>query len=78
MDERDIEYLGKTDKSPQGDSPTAWRDRASGDFFVQGYVVDDPAVQNELLAASGKPVVPPGETLIRIPSDMAKYFTEER
>lgn len=78
MDELDIEYLGKTDKSPDGDSPTAWRDRASGDFFVQGYRVDDPLVQNKLLAASGKPVVPPGETLIRIPSDMARFFLGEQ
>lgn len=78
MDDLDIEYLGKTNDSPHGDSPTAWRDRTTGHFYVQGYVVDDPAVQEELLAASGKPNVPAGETLIRIPADMAQFFQGER
>lgn len=78
MDELDIEYLGKTDDSPHGDSPTLWRDKATGDFFMQGYVVDEGIVREELLPASGKDAVPPGERVVRFPADMARFFQGER
>lgn len=72
----DIEYLGKTDKSPDGDSPTVWRDHDSGDYFMQGYAVDDRTVCEELLPRSGKPAVPAGELVIRFPADMARFFQD--
>lgn len=76
MDPVEIEYLGKTDKSPDGDSPTAWRDHVSGDFLVQGYAVDEALVREELLPAAGKAAVPAGELVIRIPADMARFFQD--
>ena len=72
----DIEYLGKTSTSPDGDSPTVWRDHDTGDFLVQGYAVDDGTVRAELLPRSGKPAVPDGELVVRIPADMARFFKD--
>ncbi|TDB86260.1 hypothetical protein E1264_18365 [Actinomadura sp. KC216] len=69
-------YIGKWAGSPHGDSPTLWQHEETGEYFMQGYRVDEALVRDELLPAAGKDAVPPGETLIRFPADMAEFFRE--
>ncbi|WP_433465682.1 hypothetical protein [Spirillospora sp. CA-128828] len=74
----DIEYLGKWGGSPDGDSPTVWRSRSTGEYFMQGYAVDEALVREQLLPKAGKDAVPPGELVIRFPADMAEFFQDGR
>lgn len=71
-----VRYIGKWSGSPDGDSPTLWVDEETGDYIMQGYRVDDPAVESELLAAAGRDHIPANETLIRFPTDMTDLFPE--
>jgi hypothetical protein len=71
-----LRYLGKWSGSPDGDSPTLWVDDETGYYFMQGYKVDDQAVVNELLKASGRDDIPERETLITFPPDMVDLFPE--
>jgi hypothetical protein len=63
-------FLGKWDRSPDGESPSAWVDEDTGDLILQGWTVDDEAVRAELLAGAGAGAFPENETVIRFPADM--------
>jgi hypothetical protein len=54
----------------QGGSPRLYRDEESGDFIVQGYVVDDPADLAQMQ-------VPDGETVVRVPASLFTYLPED-
>jgi hypothetical protein len=41
-------FLGKWDRSPDGESPSAWVDEDTGDLILQGWTIDDEAVRAEL------------------------------
>jgi hypothetical protein len=71
-----IRYIGKWGGSPDGESPTLWLDDETGDWFMQGYREEDPAVVAELLRTAGLGQIPQGEALIRFPHDMADLFLE--
>jgi hypothetical protein len=49
-------------------SPRLYEDGA--DYIVQGYLIEDPTLLDEL-------AIPAGETVVRIPKSLAKYFPEE-
>lgn len=72
-----IEYRGKWGGSPDGDSPTVWVDRERGLIYGQGWTVTDPEVIAELLQKAGKAHIPPEESIVSFPLDMAGYFQED-
>jgi hypothetical protein len=69
-------FLGKWDRSPDGESPSAWIDEETGDFILQGWIVDDASVRAELLAGAEANAFPESETVIRFPADMLSTLTE--
>lgn len=64
-----LQFLGKDPDSPNGDSATVWEDTETSEYVLQGYVVADPA-------ALGVGPVPDGETVIRFPKRMMRFFPE--
>lgn len=71
-----VRYIGKWHGSPNGESPTLWVDEEAGLCYMQGYRVEDPAVQADLLATAGRDHFPAHETLISYPIDMVDLFEE--
>ncbi|MEV4095657.1 hypothetical protein [Streptosporangium saharense] len=69
-----IRYVGKWDASPDGESPTLWVDEEKRLVYMQGYRVEDPELEAELLAAAGRDRIPANETLIAFPDDMIDLF----
>ncbi|MGP3920686.1 hypothetical protein [Nonomuraea sp. 10N515B] len=65
-----LEFLGKDPDSPNGGSPTLWRDTETGDLLIQGWTITDPAARSEI----GK--VPDGEEIVRIPQRMLQFLPE--
>jgi hypothetical protein len=63
-----IEFVGGN--TGQGGSPRIYKDADSGDFIVQGYLVEDPADLAQLK-------VPAGETVVRVPVDLFNHLPEE-
>ncbi|GGK91063.1 hypothetical protein Ppa06_57180 [Planomonospora parontospora subsp. parontospora] len=64
-----LEFLGKDPNSPNGGSPTFWRDTETGDIIAQGYTAIAPGT----LAEIGE--VPEGEALIRFPQRMIPFLS---
>jgi hypothetical protein len=54
----------------QGGSPRLYRDEDSGDYIVQGYLVEDADDLAQLK-------VPAGETVVRVPAGLFKYLPED-
>ncbi|ONK14733.1 hypothetical protein [Streptomyces sp. MP131-18] len=54
----------------QGGSPRLYRDEVSGDFIVQGYVVNDPADLAQMN-------VPDGETVVRVPVSLFAHLPKD-
>ncbi|WP_371782093.1 hypothetical protein [Streptosporangium subroseum] len=65
-----LEFLGKDPDSPNGGSPTFWRDTETGDLLVQGWLVTDRSTRTEI----GK--IPDGEEVVRIPQRMLQFMPE--
>lgn len=61
-----LQFLGG-DTGRSG-SPRLYRD--GDEFFVQGYIVSDPEVLDEL-------TIPTGETVVRVPRSLWKYLPED-
>jgi hypothetical protein len=62
-----IRFLGG-DSDING-SPRIYED--SADYLVQGYVITDQAILDQLQ-------IPEGETVVRVPKGLMKYLPEER
>lgn len=65
-----LKFLGKDPNSPQGGSPTLWVDEEDGSIVVQGWRLDEAAL--EQVQAAGP--VPAHETVVRIPARMLPYL----
>ena len=63
-----LRFLGKDPGSPDGDSPTVWED--GDDYILQGFTITDAATLQHV----GE--IPEGETLIRFPKRMMRFFPE--
>lgn len=63
-----IEFVGGS--TGQGGSPRLYRDEESGDFIVQGYVIDDPS-------DLGQMKIPAGETVVRVPASLFAYLPKD-
>jgi hypothetical protein len=63
-----IKFLGGS--TGQGGSPRLYQDEESGDFIVQGYVVDEPADLDQMK-------VPAGETVVRVPASLFDYLPKD-
>ncbi|MEU7871252.1 hypothetical protein [Dactylosporangium sp. NPDC049140] len=62
-------FLGKDPESPNGDSPTVYRDDETGNYIVQGWKVTDPVRLAQLN-------LPEHETVIELPPRMLQFFSE--
>lgn len=71
-----IRFLGKWNRSPNGDSPSLWLDEDTDTYVMQGWREEDPAVLAELLATAGRDHFPEHETVIRFPKEMVDLFPE--
>ena len=58
-----LQFLGGDTNS--GGSPRLYRD--GDEFFVQGYIVEDPEILHEF-------TIPSGETVVRVPRSLWKYL----
>jgi hypothetical protein len=65
-----LRFLGGAPGCDLDNCPAVWLDEAGDVYVLQGWRVVDPAT----LAEIGD--IPEGETVIRIPRHMAKFFTE--
>ncbi|MDT0447325.1 hypothetical protein [Streptomyces johnsoniae] len=54
----------------QGGSPRLYRDEVSGDFIVQGYVINDPVDLAQMN-------VPDGETVVRVPASLFAHLPKD-
>jgi len=63
-----IEFVGGS--TGQGGSPRLYRDEESGDFIVQGYVIDEPS---DLVQMK----IPAGETVVRVPASLFEYLPKD-
>lgn len=54
-----------------GTCPTLWTKTATGDYIVQGYVINDPAELAQL-------DLPAGETAVRVPAPMLEEYFRDR
>ncbi|WNI16207.1 hypothetical protein [Actinacidiphila sp. ITFR-21] len=63
-----IEFVGGS--TGQGGSPRLYRDEESGDFIVQGYVIDEPSDLDQMK-------VPAGETVVRVPASLFDYLPKD-
>ena len=63
-----IEFVGGT--TGQGGSPRLYRDTESGDFIVQGYLINDPGDLQQMK-------IPHGETVVRVPASLFEYLPKD-
>jgi hypothetical protein len=63
-----MKFLGKDPESSSGNSPTIWED--GDEIVIQGWRVVDAAQLTEI------GTVPQGETVVRIPRRMLRFFPE--
>ncbi|WP_433700813.1 hypothetical protein [Nocardiopsis sp. CA-288880] len=63
-----IEFVGGS--TGQGGSPRLYQDEESGDFIVQGYVVNDPDDLKQMR-------IPPGETVVRVPASLFDHLPKD-
>ncbi|UED86591.1 hypothetical protein [Streptomyces profundus] len=63
-----IEFVGGA--TGQGGSPRLYRDEVSGDFIVQGYVVEDSSDLEQMN-------IPAGETVVRVPRSLFDYLPKD-
>jgi hypothetical protein len=61
-----LEFIAKDDKSPDGNSPTVFVEKETGDLVLQGFKLDS-AVQAEVLTVGN---VPDHEFVVRMPKRM--------
>jgi hypothetical protein len=54
----------------QGGSPRLYRDDESGDYIVQGYIIEEPADLAQMK-------IPGGETVVRVPASLLSYLLAE-
>jgi|SRR5690606_19367031 len=69
-------FIGKWNRSPDGDSPALWMDEETGDVILQGWKIDDQEEIAELLETSERSEIPENETVIRFPADMVNLLRE--
>ena len=67
-----LEFLGKDPESDIDNSPTVWRDPATGDYILQGWILDE----ETRAAVEATAPVPDHETVIRFPARMMQFFEE--
>lgn len=65
-----LTLVARDPESIPDNSPTLYRNE-EGDWIIQGFVVDDPAALAQM-------TIPVGETCVRIPPRMIRFFTEEQ
>ncbi|WP_131740360.1 hypothetical protein [Actinomadura roseirufa] len=65
----DLEFLGVDPESDDGQSPTVWRDLATGDYLLRGWTIGD----TERAQVGDDPV---GEITMRFPARMMRFFPE--
>jgi hypothetical protein len=65
-----LTLVARDPESIPDNSPTLYRTE-EGDWIIQGFVVDDPAALAQMN-------IPAGETCVRIPTRMIRFFTEEQ
>ncbi|GAA2119657.1 hypothetical protein [Actinomadura alba] len=65
-----LEFLGGDPESDDGGSPTVWRDPATGDYVLRGWVIADAETRTDVGAD------PPGEVTMRFPARMMQFFPE--
>ena len=65
-----LRFLGIDPNTDGVNCPTVWLDESTGDYVLQGWRVTDPAT----LAEIGE--IPEGETILRIPRRMTRFFLE--
>jgi len=65
-----LTLVARDPESIPDNSPTLYRTE-EGDWIIQGFVVDDPAALAQMN-------IPAGETCVRIPPRMIRFFTEEQ
>lgn len=63
-----IQFVGGS--TGQGGSPRLYRDEESGDFIVQGYVIDEPSDLDQMK-------IPAGETVVRVPASLFAYLPKD-
>lgn len=70
-------FLAQIPDTPGGDSPTIWRDEATGDLVVQGYrASEEDYVQADLTGSTGEhhhdaaSVHAAGEATVRLPASI--------
>jgi hypothetical protein len=65
-----LEFLGGDPESDDGGSPTVWRDPATGDYVLRGWMIADAETRTDV----GDD--PKGEVTMRFPARMMQFFPE--
>lgn len=72
-----LKFLGIISNTPVDESPTIWQDDQTGDLIIQSYKADEDTIEQarEVGSIPGhSTVVPPHETVIRLPAEMLQYI----
>lgn len=72
-----LKFLGIISNTPVDESPTIWLDDSTGDLIIQSYKADEETVRQarEVGSVPGhSTVIPPHETVIRLPAEMLQYI----
>ncbi|WP_084957246.1 hypothetical protein [Thermoactinospora rubra] len=68
-----LRFIGIDNTSEHGGCPSVWVDDMDGSIVIQGIVVTDPDMVNQVAARSP---LAPGEMIVRLPAHMRGYLLE--
>jgi hypothetical protein len=72
-----LQFLGIISNTPVDESPTIWLDDTTGDLIIQSYKADEATIRQaqEVGSIPGhSTVIPPHETMIRLPAEMLQHI----
>ncbi|MFJ5229586.1 hypothetical protein ACIQBJ_06740 [Kitasatospora sp. NPDC088391] len=73
----DLEFVGIIPNTPTDESPTIWRDAATGDLIIQSYKADAETIRAAQIVGSipgHSTDIPDHETMIRLPEVMIQFL----
>ena len=68
-----LQFYGKDPDCPGNNCPAVFRDEATGDIYLQGQTVTDPAILARLSEDSG---LADSESVVKLPARMAEMILE--